>query len=142
MLNVDPQSVQDPFYRYKMPSIKTKVEGNGNGIKTVLVNLEEIGTAICRSPDYVIKYISQNLGTMSITKGGKYIINGQFTSETVQKEIYNFISDFVLCGKCRNPETEYFKEGKKLMMTCKACPDKTTIMKIDKTYNLILKMTK
>ena len=42
MVNVDPEKQADQFYRYKMPRVLIKVEGNGNGIKTVVCNVSEI----------------------------------------------------------------------------------------------------
>ena len=47
MINVNRQT-NDMFYRYKMPKLIAKVEGTGNGIKTVVVNAAAIAKALCR----------------------------------------------------------------------------------------------
>jgi translation initiation factor 5 len=49
MVNVNRQT-NDMFYRYKMPKLAAKVEGTGNGIKTVLVNASAIAKALDRPP--------------------------------------------------------------------------------------------
>lgn len=54
-INVN-RGVQDPFYRYKMPRILAKVEGKGNGIKTVIANMNDIAKALSRPPTCQLFY--------------------------------------------------------------------------------------
>lgn len=57
---------EDPEYRYKMPRITTKVEGSGNGIKTVLPNLPEVADALKRPAVFPLKYCGIELGALTI----------------------------------------------------------------------------
>lgn len=50
------QPVEDPEYRYKMPRLITKIEGRGNGIKTLVVNCHDVATSLHRSTAEVCKF--------------------------------------------------------------------------------------
>ena len=123
----------DPEYRYKMPRLIAKIEGKGNGIKTVLVNCVAISKALRRPPEQVCKFFGAHLGAQ--TKfiapkkdvDAKAIVNGAFETgmlqDCLQKE---YIPRFVLCPGCGLPETDLSvvgskKAGFKVMHTCQAC---------------------
>lgn len=128
----------DPFYRYKMPLIQSKVEGRGNGIKTVIVNVAEVARALGRSPDYVIKYFGHELGAQTNTE--RCLINGSHDASELQDSLDGFINKFVLCASCKNPETEIqIKEKDRLQRDCKACGHISIIDPRHKLYTYILK---
>jgi len=121
-LNVN-RNVQDAFYRYKMPRIQAKVEGKGNGIKTVLVNMVDVARALARPPTYVTKYFGCELGaqTQYDIKNERYIVNGNHDAAKLQDMLDGFIKKFVLCEKCDNPETVMKVKKNMIGASCKAC---------------------
>ncbi|XP_025602425.1 eukaryotic translation initiation factor 5 [Athalia rosae] len=121
-LNVN-RAVKDPFYRYKMPRIQAKVEGKGNGIKTVMVNMIEVAKAIDRPPTYPTKYFGCELGaqTQFDFKNDRYIVNGSHDAAKLQDLLDGFIRKYVLCPACDNPETDLSVKRMAIFQGCKAC---------------------
>jgi len=121
-LNVNTK-VQDSFYRYKMPPILAKVEGKGNGIKTVIVNMVDVARALLRPPTYVTKYFGCELGaqTQFDIKAERYIVNGCHDQRKLQDMLDGFIKKFVLCEKCENPETVIKVKKNLVGASCRAC---------------------
>eukprot|EP00917_Polyrhabdina_sp_WS-2016_P014094 GHVP01030802.1.p1 GENE.GHVP01030802.1~~GHVP01030802.1.p1 ORF type:complete len:296 (-),score=40.92 GHVP01030802.1:70-957(-) len=141
MINI--KRTEDAHYRYKMPELQTKTEGRGNGIKTVLVNIEEVSKALNRPVSYPIRYFGTELGTLSVcdTNKQKYYINGQHTSSELLNILYCFIDKYVICKSCDNPETEINNDKKtdKLYLICSACGCQTLIDNNHKLSIYILK---
>lgn len=132
----------DPFYRYKMPLIQAKVEGRGNGIKTAIPNLSEVARALGRPPAYVVKYFGYELGALTSFKeeDDRYLVNGSHAQSELQDSLDGFITKFVLCGACKNPETQIIIKGKgNLQKDCKACGRITDIDLRHKLSSYILK---
>lgn len=127
MVPIDPEKVDDMFYRYKMPAVITKVEGSGNGIKTVIPNIHDICLAINRPEEVLMKFFQFEIGAQRnvSAKDDKFLLMGSHTSERMQDKIYDFVRKFVLCKHCRNPETAVqLDSGSKshtLSIVCSAC---------------------
>ncbi|KAH9866695.1 hypothetical protein J1614_008388 [Plenodomus biglobosus] len=117
------RDVTDPFYRYKMERIQSKIEGKGNGIKTVIVNLSSVAQSLARPPAHVIKYFGFELGAQTNTNPNddRWIINGAHDASKLQDYLDGFISKFVLCKKCKNPETDVHIKDGHITLDCKAC---------------------
>lgn len=135
------RSVEDPFYRYKMPAVIAKVEGKGNGVKTVIPNMSDIAKALDRPPSYPTKYFGIELGaqTKMDEKNDRYIVNGAFTSEDLQSHLDGFIQKFVLCPSCENPETDLQVSKKNIRQVCTACGHSGPLKHVThRLYNYIL----
>lgn len=135
------RSVNDPFYRYKMPRILAKVEGKGNGIKTVIANMTEIAKALARPPTYPTKYFGCELGAQTNfdLKNDRYIVNGEHDANKLQEILDGFIKKFVLCPNCDNPETTFTVKAKTIHSKCKACGHAFLIDPKHKLSTFILK---
>ncbi|RAK96344.1 translation initiation factor eIF5 [Aspergillus ibericus CBS 121593] len=123
------RDVSDPFYRYKMERLQSKIEGKGNGIKTVVVNLNSVAQSLSRPPAYVIKYFGFELGAQANAKptDDRWIINGAHDAPKLQDYLDGFISKFVLCKKCKNPETDVVVKDEKISLDCKACGQRSEV---------------
>lgn len=92
------RNVSDVFYRYKMPRLQAKVEGKGNGIKTVIVNMAEVAKALGRPPTYPTKYFGCELGaqTQFDFKNERFIVNGSHDAAKLQDLLDGFIHKLVV----------------------------------------------
>ena len=133
--------VSDPFYRYKMERIQSKIEGKGNGIKTVVANLPSVAQSLARPPAYVIKWFGFELGAQTNTnpKDDRWIINGAHDASKLQDSLDGFISKYVLCKSCKNPETEITIKDGRILLDCKACGQRSQADLRHKLSGFILK---
>lgn len=122
MVNI-PRYVDDLYYRYTMPALKAKVEGRGNGIKTVIENMTPISQSLARPPAYMTKYFGFELGAQTICdeKNDRWIVNGKHEEEDLAKLLDDFIEKYILCRKCRNPETIMIVRKDAIELRCAAC---------------------
>ncbi|KAI1321641.1 hypothetical protein EDD11_003121 [Mortierella claussenii] len=140
-LNIGGQS-DDAFYRYKMPKLVSKIEGKGNGIKTVIPNMSDIARALSRPSTYPTKYFGCELGAQvkCDEKTDRYIVNGAHDAAKLQQLLNGFIQKFVLCPSCGNPETDIIVDKTStIQMYCNACGRRNKGENIHKLATYIVK---
>lgn len=136
------RDVSDKFYRYKMPQLQVKIEGKGNGIKTVIPNMSDIARSLSRPAAYPTKFFGCELGAQTTfdDKTDRYIVNGAHDSSRLRDLLDTFIDKFVLCPSCKNPETELIiTKDEFLTRDCKACGTRGVCDMRHKLVTFILK---
>lgn len=119
--------VEDPSYRYKMPRIVGKVEGRGNGIKTVLSNVTDVGLALNREAGEITKFFGCELGSQTSFANDRAIVNGAHRDPDLQSNLSRYIENFVLCKNCKLPETHYKIKDGLIYQKCLACGSKEVV---------------
>ncbi|KAF2074268.1 hypothetical protein CYY_004442 [Polysphondylium violaceum] len=122
-----------------MEVLQAKVEGKGNGIKTVIVNLQQIAKDLDRPPEYITKYFEIELNTKSNFESDRYSVNGQHSQERLSQILDGFIGKFVLCSFCKNPETKSLIKNSKIDLKCAACGRRSPLDMKAKLSSYILK---
>lgn len=136
--------VTDPEYRYKMPVTFGKIEGRGNGIKTVIPNISELASSLHRTPAEVNKFFGCELGAQTSYSGNndRAIVNGAHNDATLQSLVHKYIELFVLCPQCGLPETEYKIKNGIIFHKCAACGCKEMVDMSHKLCTFILAQDK
>ena len=153
------RDVDDKFYRYRyvqsfptrpppssfpgsMPVLLTKIEGKGNGIKTVVPNMSDVARALSRPPTYPTKFFGSELGAQTSVdeKNDRYIVNGAHDATRLRELLDGFIEKFVLCASCKNPETDLIiTKNEMIVRDCKACGERTSVDMRHRLSTYILK---
>ena len=120
----------------------TKIEGKGNGIKTVIPNMSDIARALSRPPTYPTKFFGCELGAQTSfdEKNDRYIVNGAHDATKLRELLDGFIDKFVLCKSCKNPETDLIiTKTDDIIRDCKACGERTGVDMRHKLTTFIIK---
>ncbi|BGP44163.1 eukaryotic translation initiation factor 5 [Rhodotorula kratochvilovae] len=136
------RDVKDKFYRYKMPVLLTKIEGKGNGIKTVFPNMADVARALNRPASYPTKFFGCELGAQATFNDDteRYIVNGAHDQDRMRDLLDSFINKFVLCASCKNPETELLvSKDDWITADCKACGHRGDVENKHKLCTFIVK---
>jgi len=136
--------VDDPEYRYKMPVVFGKIEGRGNGIKTVIPNINEVALALHRPPGEVNKFFGCELGaqTSYSSDNDRAVVNGAHIDAVLINMLHRYIEKFVICPQCGLPETDYKIKADVIWHKCAACGAKEMVDMSHKLCTYILAQNK
>ncbi|KAF8260040.1 domain found in IF2B/IF5-domain-containing protein [Lactarius quietus] len=66
--------------------------------------------------------------TCPSAKNDRYIVSGKHDATRLRELLYRFIEKFVLCGSCKNPETDLIvTKNEMIVRDCKACGERTGV---------------
>jgi len=133
--------VEDPSYRYKMPAVAGKIEGKGNGIKTVVVNISDLAMSLHRDAGEVNKFFGCEMGAQTTynVADDRAVVNGAHTDQELQQCVHKYVEKFVLCPNCGLPETQYKIKQGVIWHMCAACGAKDMVDMNHKLCTYILK---
>jgi translation initiation factor 5 len=127
-----------------MPAVYGKIEGRGNGIKTVIPNVSEVALSLHRAPGEVNKFFGCELGAQTTYSADtdRAVVNGAHTDAVLQSLIHRYIEVFVLCPQCGLPETDYKIKNDCIYHKCAACGTKEMVDMSHKLCTYILAQDK
>jgi translation initiation factor 5 len=103
----------------------------------------DVAHDLARPPIYITKFFGFELGAQAKIVGDgptqRHIVNGAHDKEKLQDLLDVFINKFVLCGECKNPETELIIKNQHVIRECKACGKRTEIDNRHKLSSFIIK---
>lgn len=118
----------DPFYRYQRRPLDVVRQRTMTSIK----NLDDVADDIERDKELIILYYKTVFGTNFKKKDSEILTTKDITYDEFNNVLNDFIEYFVLCEKCRLPETDMIFENKKNCLFCRCC---STVTKLDKHKN-------
>lgn len=142
-VNID--GSDDAFYRYKMRQLFVQVVGKGKMIKTVLLNVDDVAKDLKVHPQHMTAYFGYEIGVQSKYDGKKpdrerAMLSGDRDTKELIDVHKKFIKDFVLCPRCKLPETKLQVEKKsdELFLNCLGCGAKSQIYLKDRFHTFIM----
>lgn len=109
--------INDPFYRYQMEKIKFTDQKN----KTVIDNFDKVCHDIKCEPKALVDFYKKRLGVSIIYKDGKILLPSNIDKDKINQYLREFIEIYILCEKCKLPETKMIKEKNSIILSCDGC---------------------
>jgi len=107
-----------------------KVKGHHEGIRTIITNFLQVANCLRRRPLHLLKFLNKELASSGEIKGERLILSRKLPSSKVNEKVERYAHEFVICRKCKKPDTEIIDDNGKTVLKCLACGEKRLIHKI------------
>ncbi|MFH1521572.1 MAG: translation initiation factor IF-2 subunit beta [archaeon] len=107
-----------------------KVKGHHEGTRTIISNFMQVAMCVRRTPEHLLKFLTKELASSGEIKGDRLILSRKLSSKDINEKIERYVNRFVLCPKCKKPDSELNEEGGKVFLRCLACGEKREVQKI------------
>ena len=118
-----PACLKDKCYAYRMPAVRVSSDGCKNHAKTRVLNLQNVASALRVNPLYLLKHWEFDFGVLTEFNLAidEFTLNGEFSASILQESLDKFLSKYVLCVRCRYPDTFFQVKRQELRVKCNAC---------------------
>ncbi len=125
MLNEAYENVErtESSERFEIPKIK----GHHEGIRTILTNFLQLSVNLRREPEHLMKFLNKELASSGEISGERLILSRKLSSKEINEKIGRYVKQFVLCPKCKKPDTELINGKGKVTMRCLACGERREV---------------
>ena len=107
-----------------------KVKGHHEGTRTVISNFMQVAMCVRRTPEHLLKFLTKELASSGEIKKERLILSRRLPSKDINEKIERYVNQFVLCPKCKKPDTELNEEKGKMFLRCLACGNRQEVQKI------------
>lgn len=105
-----------------------KPEGHFEGNKTIISNFAQIAASLRRDANHMAKFLFKELATQGEISGDRLILINKISVDRINDKMSLYVNKFVICPKCKKPDTVIIEEGSQKYLRCMACGNKLKIV--------------
>jgi translation initiation factor 2 subunit 2 len=103
----------------KVPGLEIGMIGSK---KTHIANFAKVAQALKRQPEHLANFLSTELCTpCALGDESSLNIKGRFRRAQITSVLQKYITGYVLCGSCRNPDTTIIRSDRITYLVCNHC---------------------
>jgi len=125
--------------RYTMPPPQLVRVGTR---KTMWSNFTPICQVMARNTDHVLSFLLSELGTEgSIDANTRCVMKGRYQPKQIESILRKYISEYVTCHMCRNPETTLSRDPvtRLYFLQCTSCGSRRSVAPIKSGFHAAMR---